>query len=207
MLLKKRTVGRLFTLQTSFNPIPYVCCWQFLRRSNFENTVFARWPWHPSPNNVSFAWNSIPRSKFAYSIHVFHVEIYNFWGAFHLHGQAGQIVIFTRALGERESRFRRVSVEFWTSLTNNALRTCIVISQYGHCEEWRNVTIRQYKPWFYKQYEGCKIYMLRRRYYAATYCLVRCILLNSCMKARYIIDVLPVVEVQMFINDTKYMNV
>lgn len=76
MLLQKWTVGRLCTPQTSFNPIPYVCCWQFLRRSNFENTVFARWPWHPSPNNVSFAWNSIPRSKFAYSM--FDVEIYNF---------------------------------------------------------------------------------------------------------------------------------
>lgn len=102
MLLKKRTVGRLFTLQTSFNPIPYVCCWQFLRRSNFENTVFARWPWQPSPNNVSFAWNSIPRSKFAYSI--FNVEIYNFWGAFHLHGQAGQIVIFGSTFPIRGAR-------------------------------------------------------------------------------------------------------
>jgi hypothetical protein len=56
----------------------------------------------------------------------------------------------------------------------------IVISKYGHFEEWRNIIIniinvvRQYKPSFYKQCARCKKYMHRRHFTTMQHFLVQC---------------------------------
>lgn len=51
---------------TSLSPIAYVCGSQFSRRLNFLYRFLARWPWHPSPNIVTLAWSSMPRSNVGY---------------------------------------------------------------------------------------------------------------------------------------------
>ena len=51
---------------TSLRPIAYVCGSQFSRKLNFLYRFLARWPWHPSPNIVTLAWSSMPRSNVGY---------------------------------------------------------------------------------------------------------------------------------------------
>lgn len=55
--------GHWYLSVTSLRPIAYVWGSQFSRKLNFLYIFFARWPWHPSPNKVTLAWSSIPRSN------------------------------------------------------------------------------------------------------------------------------------------------